>query len=807
LHTGSKGEMKELDEILDDLIPDYSRIIGVPLRWKLTTSCRKLGCREDFCGYHQASKPGVVTSKVLGERRFRYCEYRYGQGNVCVSMRFPINEKQTIALMLDPVPPEVDLEKLPDQLEFIGRWILRHLEQRQILQKQLISERNFREYTERFRKVFEEHQSIQLLLDPETGSILEANNAAAGFYGYSREELKKLNIFNLNALSEEAIAWEKQEASTANRNYLKLQHRLRDGSLRHVEVYASRISFPDREVQYSVVHDVTERREIEAQLAIERKRLLNVIEGTHAGTWEWDISSGVITLNERWAELVGYRLEELQPTTIETWFRLVHPDDLQLSNQLIREHLQGRRDFYKCECRLRHKQGHWIWIHDRGQIIDRDAAGVPLKMAGTHIDITDRKEAETQLIELNRRLEKQIKRAQKEKEKAQQADASKSEFLAVMSHEIRTPLNSIIGMNQLLQSTVLNQEQTELINGINESSTVLLGVINEILDFSKINSGNIVLEQISFDLNQLLCEVQELFSAPAKAKGLELIFNTDSTGDTCVSGDPYRLKQILINLIGNAIKFTDLGQVAVSIEVTELGDGRALHHFSVADTGIGIEESHQKGLFEAFMQADASTTRRFGGTGLGLAICRKLVEAMRGRLQVVSEIGHGSCFSFSIPLGITDQQVVSPERSSKPGAQTPVKHAISILVAEDNQFNQNVIERMLTRLGYACDLVSNGEIALEACLKGHYDLVLMDVHMPVMDGFESTRNIRERVNREQQPIIIAVTARALAGDRENCMKKGMDDYLVKPIDFGELDMKLAFWAEQVKSANSLRIQA
>ena len=535
-----------------------------------------------------------------------------------------------------------------------------------------------------------------------------------------------------------------------------------------------------------------DQQRVECALESERLRLRNVLRATGAGTWEWHIPSNAMDCDERWAKLLGYSLEEFSHCTVEMRRKLIHPADVRRSDRKLREHLNGEQEFYNCELRLRHKQGHWVWVQERGQVIDRDSHGKPIVMAGIQIDISGRKRDEAELRKLNRKLGKHIKRVREEKRKAEEAAASKSEFLAVMSHEIRTPLNAIIGMNQLLCMTELNAEQEELVGGISTSGDVLLDIINEILEFSRFSSGKLELEQVSFDMHELMRELRNLFQSQTAEKGIAFEVKWPEGQCRALLGDPHRIKQVLINLVGNAVKFTREGSVVLQLE-WEVMDSQCDLYLTVTDTGIGIAPEVQECLFDPFSQADASTTRQFGGTGLGLAICKKLVEAMQGSIEVESELGRGTCFRVVLTLPVSTQQSPAPVSQVEVEAPKVDPDSVSILVAEDNAFNQTVIERMLARLGYSCDLVPNGALAFEACGRQHYDLVLMDVNMPVMDGFAAAKQIRNNLVAELQPVIIAVTALALHGDREKCMECGMDDYLVKPIHLSELEQKLISW--------------
>ena len=515
---------------------------------------------------------------------------------------------------------------------------------------------------------------------------------------------------------------------------------------------------------YGTFQDITE-----AKLA--ERRLANIIRGTNAGTWEWNVQTGETRFNERWAEMIGYTLADLAPTTIDTWMQFAHPDDLAESRRRLTAHFAGEAPHYECEARMRHRDGHWIWVLDLGRVATRTADGQPEWMSGTHIDITERK-AQQAALEAAR-------------EAAEEASRAKSSFLANMSHEIRTPMNGVIGMAEALDAHLTDPEHRRMLGVIRESGTLLLGVINDILDLSKIEAGKMDLEIAPFDPGELCRKIGPVFSLRADQKGVGLSVERRGAPGLRL-GDEHRLLQILHNLVGNAVKFTERG--TVSVVVDDPADGPLT--IIVADTGIGMTPEQTARVFDAFTQADDSTRRRFGGTGLGLSIVGKLVELMGGAITVDSVPAVGTTVRVVLPLPHAEDPA-EPTPEAQADASRPLPR-LRILSAEDNEINRMVLSAMLSQLGQTTTEACDGAEALAAFEREPFDLLLFDVSMPVMDGVEAIGHVRAReaaLGLPRTPAI-AVTAHAMAHQIEGFMQAGFDAHVSKPIELAQLDAAL-----------------
>jgi signal transduction histidine kinase len=403
---------------------------------------------------------------------------------------------------------------------------------------------------------------------------------------------------------------------------------------------------------------------------------------------------------------------------------------------------------------------------------------------------------EQQVEQRTTELREQSMMLRASKEAAEVANLAKSEFLANMSHEIRTPMNAILGYAELLKTTPLDAEQQEFALLISQSGDNLLAIINDILDLSKMEAGQLKLSASEFDLRELVEHIIGLFQHQAVAKGLSLTGSVAPDIPSQFVGPVERLQQVLINLVNNAIKFTKAGRVILRVELnTDVQNGADVKlRFSVQDTGIGIATSDQARIFDSFTQVDTSYTRKYKGTGLGLAICRKIVQLMEGEIGVDSVPEQGSTFWFTIGLKqLKPSLEVQPPIAPASAMDTSVNAATRILLVEDVDINRNLVLQMLKHLGYRADAASNGQQALERLSERNYDIVLMDCQMPVLDGYEATRQLRQRENSHQKTIVIGFTAHAMVGDREKCLAAGMDDYITKPIRLQDLNAMLQRW--------------
>ena len=516
--------------------------------------------------------------------------------------------------------------------------------------------------------------------------------------------------------------------------------------------------------------DISARKKSEALFRLAQERLNLALDGSGLALWDWGIAHDRVYLSERWSLMLGEEAREVVLSSAQL-FDLVHPDDRQRVEGNLIAVLKGQTEFYSTEFRVLHHHGGFIWIHTHGKVVERDASGRVTRMSGTNADITERREAERALIQA--------------KEAAEAASRAKGDFLANMSHEIRTPMNGIIGMTELALDTELSQEQREYLTLVQSSADSLLTILNDILDFSKIESGKLDIEIIEFSLEQMLRETMKSLAVRAHQKQLELLLHITPDAPDRLLGDPGRLRQVIVNLVGNAIKFTTEGEIEV--QVICLGGapaGSTRLKFSVRDTGIGIPRDKFKAIFESFSQADTSTTRRFGGTGLGLTISAQLVQLMGAQIGLDSELGFGSTFYFTLDMPVQS-------RGTLPDYQKTGQIAgMSVLIVDDNATNRRLLQETLFSWKMRPTLTSNAQQALaelsRASAAGQpYALALLDLKMPEMDGFELAERIRQHPEYLVKTLMM-LTSEGQRGDAARCRELGVSAYLVKPVSQSEL---------------------
>ncbi|MFZ0883742.1 MAG: response regulator [Candidatus Acidiferrales bacterium] len=514
--------------------------------------------------------------------------------------------------------------------------------------------------------------------------------------------------------------------------------------------------------------DISERKKVEAALRDSEERFRAVFDGATIGIAITDLTTGGLTVNRAYEQMLACAAKEMQNVTV--FDELTHPEDRERQRLQFLAMLEGECEHLPMEKRYVLRDGRLVWANVELSML-KNSAGKAQFVLGTAVEVTEQVLAQQDLQE--------AKRA------AEAANEAKSSFLATMSHEIRTPMNGILGMTELVLDTELTTEQREHLGLVRISAESLLSIINDILDFSKIEAGKMELEEIPFDLRESLDETMKSLSIRADQKGLELVYEVLPSVAEAVIGDPGRVRQVLINLVGNAMKFTEHGEVFIGVSEDSHEQDTMTLHFMVRDTGAGIPQEHQQKIFEAFSQADGSMTRKFGGTGLGLAICTRLVAMMGGKLWVESEVGQGSTFHFTVQLGI------QREPTRRPAALLPEQlRDLKVLIVDDNYTNRKMLLGILLRWGMNPTAVDGGAPALEALKTAKvagrpFSMILLDGQMPGMDGF----TLAERIQHEPGLVgasIMMLTSAGHLGDAARCRNLGISAYLMKPVRQGEL---------------------
>lgn len=619
---------------------------------------------------------------------------------------------------------------------------------------------------QRYESLFHASVDSIVIVDFE-GQILNASHSALTMFGLSREWMlrNKLSSFVApDSLDRAAAAF--RQVREAGRCHFELDLLRADGSIFPAELVGNVFEVGGERQVYAILRDLTQRKKQQAAVLERERKFRAVFEQSQDGIVLYDFGGSIIDVNVTLCSLLGQSRTALMAKAWPEWFPKVSRESYHGAMDEVRN--TGRARF---ECEFHRRDGPtfvaevWANTFELGE--DRLVQAIVR-------DVTTR-----------RRREREIREAM---EAAELANETKSVFLATMSHEIRTPLNGILGFANLIDRGGMSEEQGKAVEMIRKSGDVLLGLINNILDFSRAESGRLSLKEKVFDPAAFLKETVELQRGLVEGKNLELRVEVDEKVPSCIRAAPTELRQIMLNLVGNAVKFTDTGSVVASLDCP--GPGRL--RFAVRDTGIGFPEGDEEKLFDPFFQVDLSSTRRHGGTGLGLAICRRLVEAMDGEIRASHEPAGGSRFEVELPLR------EAHERQDSAGVKASGGVAIKgggrrILVVEDHAVNSRLLKMMLEKLDFQVEVAENGRLALEV-LHGRddFDLILMDMRMPEMDGLEATQRLRagEAGEQARDLPVVAVTANAMEADREACREAGMDHYLSKPINAGELEQVL-----------------
>lgn len=622
-----------------------------------------------------------------------------------------------------------------------------------------------------------------LVLQSASGEILECNTAAEKILGLSRDQMAGRTSMDpaWRSIHEDESPYPGEQhpsmitlsTGEPQRNVIMGVHKT-DHSLTWIEINTELVGRPgqhDREVVCSF-RDITDRRSAELAMRESEERFRTLTQNAPVGIFQTDAAGHCQFVNERWVEISGISAAEAAG---DGWQSALHPEDRESLYSRWATYSEGDKPF-ELKYRFKHQNGRVVWVFGRAvPLIDH--LGNISGHIGTISDITEQREHESNLAFT--------------RDQALEASQLKSEFLAIMSHEIRTPMNAIIGMAELLSDTPLTPDQTDMTRMLTSGAESLLVIINDILDFSRIEAGQMRLDLADFHLETLIQDTVALLVPKAKEKGLRLTCEFESTPDCLLFGDSGRVRQILTNLLGNAIKFTDEGEIRVTGKSLSSEAGNVRINLAVQDSGVGIPaDSHHK-LFEPFIQIDGSNTRRFGGTGLGLAITQQLVASMNGEIGVESELGAGSTFWLNLPFPcgapledcLADSSPSVSDDEIPPDPSSGDLPRLRILNVEDVRVNQVVLTKMLKKWGHMVESVDNGQEALDVLVTQSFDLVLMDCQMPVLDGYETTKIIRSGalVGIDSSIPIFAVTASARKEDQVECLAVGMDEFLTKPI--------------------------
>ena len=524
------------------------------------------------------------------------------------------------------------------------------------------------------------------------------------------------------------------------------------------------LSGSDEIAQISTAFDrmATKIQENTKAIALSEERYNLAIAGTNDGIWDWDLRTNDVYYSPVWMKILGHESDPL-PLLLSTWLENVHPEDLALAEEAVQRHLRGETPIYEHIHRMKHRNGHYIWTSAKGKCL-QDEEGQPYRFVGTITDITAKKEAEEEL--------------KMAKEAAEIANRTKSEFLANMSHEIRTPMNAILGFSDLLQGMTTDDRYQSYLQAIRSSGKTLMSLINDILDLSKIEAGKLQLSYEGINLRVLINDIQQIFSVKAAEKGIQLFATVDESLPEAIAFDEVRLRQILFNMVGNAIKFTEQGHVSIQVSSTLSADQKIQLVLQIQDTGIGIAPENQTRIFDVFTQSEGQSTRKYGGTGLGLTITRRLTEILCGSIELTSELGKGSTFTLIFPSVVIEthvHQIVNHTQDIDLNQFIP----ITILIVDDIESNRHLLRSFFQSTDHKTLEASDGYEAIQMAKNHHPDLIIMDILMPNLDGQEATLFLRNNPDTSTIPILILTAS--LMTDVRNQLEPYCQGFLTKPL--------------------------
>ncbi len=715
-----------------------------------------------FCQYAIMDDQIFEVENSLLDERFVNNPLVTGDPNIRFYAGAPLKTKDGFNIgtlcAIDTKPKKLtDSQKLA--LQILANEVVANLELRK--ERNIIeSEKRMAIDSNQLLNAFLENSPSIITIKDIHGSYLYANSSALAAFGKSAEDVLGRNAFSIFSKEIAEKILDDDLDIIRQRHTVINEYTLVEGVR---EKHFVRHMFPlinNKNLVYgvgSISNDVTESKRLEKEIKLSNDRFTSLFYNSPISIIITDAyTSEFIMVNNTFLQTFGYTQEEIIGKKVDDIKLIVDENEL----LLLSKDLQKNGKVKDREFKVLKKNGEEFISLSSVEIVQVDSKR---QVVSAFQDITALKKIESELI-----LAKKV---------AEEATAAKSLFLANMSHEIRTPLNAMLGFTELMVKTTLDTQQKDYLNAIDSSGKNLLGTINDILDFSKIEAGRLNIERIPFSPQQALHSVYTMFFSKAQSKDLKLFTSIDPRVPSLVIGDPTRFNQIVINLIGNAIKFTSKGSITVDCSVLEINTVKTKLKIAVKDTGVGIAEANLKKIFDRFEQAEDNTTRNFGGTGLGLSIVKKLVELQNGEIYASSKLNEGSEFVFIIEFEISNSMEYAHTESIAPAMNLLYKGK-KVLIVEDNPLNQKLACAVLTGKGFEADVAENGQIALDKLINNSFDIILMDIQMPVLDGYDAAKKIRKELKLTTP--IIAMTANALSGEREKCIASGMNDYITKP---------------------------